>query len=265
MDYGRLSLTVLGTRGSMAMSGRDRAVFGGSTSCYMIRAGGETVFLDAGSGLLLSPEELPGTPHILLSHLHLDHLLGLGMYRRLSQKGRETVIHVPTLPGQDPADLLDGLYSPPIWPLSLKAYAGDVRIVPLELPLRIGGIAIEGIPGNHPGGCILMKLSWRGRSVVYATDYEWEEKSSAGLIELSRGADLLLYDGQFTEEELAACRGFGHSSPEKGIELLERSGAKRLLLVHHAPRCTDEMLLEREARIGREDVRFAREGEVIEL
>ena len=265
MDDGRLSLTVLGTRGSMAMSERDRSVFGGSTSCYMIRAGEETVFLDAGSGLLLSPEELPGTPHILLSHLHLDHLLGLGMYRRLSQKGKETVIHVPTAPGEDPAELLDALYSPPIWPLSLKAYAGDVRIVPLKLPMRIGEIAIEGIPGSHPGGCVLLKLSWRGRSIVYATDYEWEEESFARLVELSRGADLLLYDGQFTEEELSACKGFGHSTPEKGMELLERSGARRLLIVHHAPHCTDETLLEREARIGRADVRFARDGEVIEL
>ena len=78
-------------------------------------------------------------------------------------------------------------------------------------------------------------------------------------------ADLLLYDGQYSPEEYKARRGFGHSTGEKGVELMKRCGARRLLLVHHDPGCTDRELLIREARIGRADVRFAREGEVIEL
>ena len=80
MDKNKMSVTVLGTRGSVTVSGRDREIFGGNTSCYMIRAGGETVFLDAGSGLISAPVELPRPPPILLRHLHIDHVLGLGMY-----------------------------------------------------------------------------------------------------------------------------------------------------------------------------------------
>ena len=260
-----VQLTVLGPRGSMATGRKDCVLFGGDSSCYMVRAGEETLFLDAGSGLLAAPTEFPRTPHILLSHLHLDHLLGLGMYPRLSQEGRETLIHVPTTAGEDPLALLDGLYSPPYWPLSLRGYAGTVRVLPLALPLAIGELTVEGIPGNHPNGSLLLKLSWRGKRIVYATDYEYEESSFSRLAAFSRDADLLLYDGQFSEEELPARRGFGHSTPEKGMELMERSRAKKLLLIHHDPRSGDELLLEREAGIARESVRFAREGEEIIL
>lgn len=260
-----MSLTVFGTGGSMTVSRRDRALFGGDTSCYMVRAGEETVFLDAGSGLIAAPAELPRPPHILLSHLHLDHVLGLGMYPRLVKRGAETVIHVPVGEGQDPAALLDALYSPPFWPLSLRDYAGEVRIVPLSLPIVLGELRVDGIPGCHPGGSVLMKLSFRGKSLVYATDYEYEEASFSRLVELAQGAELLLYDGQFTEAEAGSRRGFGHSTQERGLELLERSGAKRLWLVHHDPRSTDAQLLEREAQIGRTDVRFAREGDMLQL
>lgn len=265
MEDSSLRLTVLGTRGSMAVGREDRGIFGGATSCYMVRAGEETVFLDAGSGLLTAPIRFPRPPHILLSHLHLDHLLGLGMYRRLLLEGEQTVIHVPAARGEDPAALLDALYSPPYWPLSLRAYRGDVRILPLVLPLKIGELTVDGIPGSHPGGSVVMRLRYRGKSLVYATDYEYTEDSFEQLVELSRDADLILYDGQYTEAEAMARRGFGHSFPEKGLELLERSGAKRLRLIHHDPGSPDALLLAREALLRRKNARFAREGEEILL
>lgn len=259
-----MSVTVLGTRGSVTVGGRDREIFGGETSCYMVRAGGETVFLDAGSGLISAPAELPRPPHILLSHLHLDHVLGLGMYPRLSRPGLETAIHVPAGPGEDPKELLDRLYSPPFWPLSLSGYAGTVRILPLTFPLQIGELTVEGFPGRHPGGSVIMKLTYRGRSMVYATDYEYEESSADALAAFARGTDLLLFDGQYTESELPAHRGFGHSTAEKGLALAARSGAGRLLLIHHDPRSTDETLLAREAQLSGK-AHYAREGERIVL
>ncbi len=260
-----LSLTVLGARGSTAVCRKDRETFGGDTSCYMVRAGGETVFLDAGSGLLSAPVELPRPPHILLTHFHLDHVLGLGMYSRLSRKGLETRIYVPVRQGEDPKELLDRLYSPPFWPVSLSRYAGEVRILPLSTPLQIGELRVESIPGNHPGDNVVLKLSFHGKSLVYATDYEYEERSFNRLAEFAMGTDLLLYDGQYAEEELSGRKGFGHSSPDRGLELMERSGAGRLLLIHHDPGSSDADLLNRESQIGRENVRFAREGETIDL
>lgn len=260
-----LRLKVLGTRGSMATNREDQAIFGTATSCYMVRAGEETVFLDAGNGLLTAPVDFPRPPHILLSHLHLDHLLGLGMYPRLAKKGLETTIHVPAPRGKDPAKILERVYSPPFWPVSLASYAGDVRILPLSFPFQIGEVTVEGIPGNHPGNSFIIKLSWRGKSIVYASDYEYEETSFLRLIKFAEDADLVLYDGQYTSDELDDHRGFGHSTAEHALELLDRCRARFMWLIHHDPQRSDEELQAMAARLNSKDVYFTREGDEIVL
>ena len=93
---------------------------------------------------------------------------------------------------------------------------------------------------------------------------EHEESSFERLAAFARDTDLLLYDAQYSEEEYPRFKGFGHSTPEKGLELMARSGAKRLLLVHHAPWATDEMLYARETRLPA-GASYAREGQVITL
>ena len=258
-------ITVLGTRGSMAVSGPRYHLYGGATSCYHVQAGEENLFLDAGSGLIQAPTRFSRTPVILLTHLHLDHLLGLGMYPRLSMRGEETRILFPVAPGQDPRQVLERLYSPPFWPLSLAGYAGNVRFEPLTFPLTVGEVVVEGIPGNHPGDSWILKLSWQGKSLVYATDYEYEPASFAALTELARGADLLMYDGQYTAEEAETKRGFGHSTEELGLALMKAGNVKRLLLVHHDPQSTDDVLKAREASLPDERAGYAKAGEVIEL
>jgi len=258
-------LTVLGTRGSMAVGGSEFHLYGGATSCYLVQAGEESLFLDAGSGLIAAPVQFPRPPVILLSHLHLDHLLGLGMYPRLTRRGEETRILVPAAPGRDPRDLLNAVFSPPFWPLSLSSYAGDVRIGPLALPLSIGEVLVEGIPGNHPGDCHIMKISFRGKSLVYATDFEYEPSAFDALATFARGTDLLLYDGQYTVEEAEQRKGFGHSTAELGLTLMERSRAKRLLLIHHDPQATDEALSARNRLLTDSNAHYAKSGEVIEL
>ena len=260
-----LRLTVLGTRGSMAICRKDCMVFGGSTSCYLVQAGEDSLFLDAGSGLLSAPTEFPKPPLILISHLHLDHLLGLGMYPRLVMPGARTDVLLPAKNQQEAQDMLDGLYAPPYWPVSLKQYRGDVRIDALHFPLRHGCLTVEGIKGSHPGDCVIFKVRCGGKSLVYATDFEPNIQSFARLAAFAHGTDLLLYDGQYTDEEYEKRKGFGHSTAKMGIELMKRCGVKRMLLVHHAPESSDEELLRREAALGRSDIRFAREGDVIRI
>ncbi len=262
---GVLRLTVLGCGGSIPVGGRERVLFGGATSCYMIQAGDACVFLDAGTGLLSAPAVFPRPPLILLSHLHLDHLLGLGMYRRLLTEGEKTLLCLPAETTGRARKLLDAVFSPPYWPLSLMDYKGDLELVPPRFPMEHGPLRIDCMEGRHPGGCLVFRVSCGEKSLVYATDYEHEKYGFAELEKFAQGTDLLLYDGQYSPEEYKARRGFGHSTGEKGVELMKRCGARRLLLVHHDPGCTDRELLIREARIGRADVRFAREGEVIEL
>ena len=265
MNDDGFELTVLGTRGSMAVSGPDYALFGGATSCYMIRAGQETIFLDGGSGLACAQADFPHPPVIFLSHLHLDHLMGLGMYSRLSARGKQTDIVVPVREGEDPAALLDGLYSPPYWPLKLTQYAGDVRIVPLRLPVSVGDVLVEGLLGRHPGDCEIFRISWRGRSLVYMTDYEPGELTEEEAVAFAKGTDWLLYDGQYTEQEYPRKKGFGHSTAEGGLRFMRECGAGHLLIIHHDPLSSDEELLRREASLGLPEIRYARQGEVIRI
>ncbi len=262
---GVLRLTVLGCGGSMPIGRKDRILFGGATSCYMVQAGEDCVFLDAGTGILSAPASLPYPPLILLTHLHLDHVLGLGTYPRLLMNGEKTYLCLSAKNVKQAREKLDALFSPPFWPLSLMDYKGELELVPPSFPMRHGAMRIDCMEGRHPGGCLVFRISCGEKSIVYATDYEHDNGESAELESFARGTDLLLYDGQYRPEEYNDRKGFGHSTGQKGIELMERCCAKRLLLIHHDPGCTDADLLEREKRIGRQNVRFAREGEVIEL
>ncbi|MCR5090377.1 MAG: MBL fold metallo-hydrolase [Oscillospiraceae bacterium] len=263
MDEKRFCLTVLGAGGSVPVDRREREIFGGDTSCYMVQAGDDCVFLDAGSGLVSAPSDLPKPPVILLSHLHLDHVIGLGMYTRLSQCGKITYLFLPADTTEEARQLLNSLYMPPWWPLRLERYAGELRTDCLQFPLQVGSIRVDGIPGNHPGGCFVFRLSCEGKVLVYATDYEHTAAGTASLQSFVQGADLLLYDAQYSREQYERKKGFGHSTAEEGIALKDSCGVKNLLLIHHDPHTTDADLLEREARIGRGDVLFARAGERI--
>lgn len=263
MSQSDFRLTVLGARGSVPVC--RSSVFGGDTSCYLVEAGDEHVFLDAGSGLIFAPELSGKAPVILLSHLHLDHILGLGMYPRLSEKGAVTRLRLPCSSAAEAGELLAALYAPPFWPLPLTDYAGRLDIETIPRAFSVGEIEIDTMQGRHPGGCVIFRLRYSGKALVYVTDYEPDDASFEALTTFSRGAALILYDAQYTRAEYEKRRGFGHSTAGKGIELLEKSGAKQLLLIHHDPHATDEELLRRERELGRADVRYARQGEEIKL
>ena len=260
-----MRVKVLGTRGSVPVSGADYAVFGGSTSCYLVEAGDERIILDAGSGLVHAPKLDTHDLVILLSHSHMDHLMGLGLYARMSLPGATTRLLLPARDDRAAQEVIERMYSPPLWPLGLTDYCGDLRIGAMPQFLRIGKVTIQAEQGSHPGGCVLLKVCFAGKALVYATDFEHGEEASSRLAEFCRGADALLYDGQYSDEEYESHRGFGHSTPSEGVSIMERAGIKRLVIVHHDPQSTDSVLIARERALGRCDVHFAREGEVIEL
>lgn len=261
-----MRLTVFGSRGSCAVSGRDRLEFGGNTSSYMVEAAGQTILLDGGTGIIGAPVDLPHPPAILLSHLHADHVMGLGMYGRLSKKGQTTDIFVPATDDQEACALVARFYSPPLWPLELTQYGGDIAFHAMPSSFKIGEVQVETTQGNHPGGSLLMRLTYGQKSVVYATDFEHTEEATERLVDFARDTDLLLYDGQYEEgADYDAHRGFGHSTPQMGIAIQKRAAAKRLLVVHHDPMRTDSDLHARERRLASPNVQFAREGMVIDL
>lgn len=266
MKNSSFSITILGSRGSVTRGSPEFSEFGGDTSCYMVRAGDETVFLDAGSGLVHAPASYPKAPVILLSHLHLDHILGLGMYPGFTTKGQNVRLYVPFCSAdEEAADQIERVFSPPLWPLKLTDIGAELCIRSLPSVLQIGDLCVETMVGNHPDRSMIFRLSYHSRSLVYATDYEHEDNSFDGLTDFSCNADLLLYDAQFTEKEYETRKGFGHSTAEKGLELFQKCGAGRMLLIHHSPFSTDRILRIREKGLLSEHVRYARQKETVEL
>lgn len=265
MPQDTFQITVLGARGSIPVSGEGTARFGGATSCYMVRAGEETIILDGGSGLWYAPVDFPRPPAIWLSHLHLDHMVGLGMYGRIMQPGKRTEIYLPAEDDEAAAQTLDRLYSPPFWPKPLTKLGGEVAVYAQRFPTERGDITIDGAAGCHPGGCTILRLRRQGKTIVYATDFSHTMESEETLLSFAAGADLLLYDGQFTPAEFDAKPLAGHSTAEKAVELMERGGIRRVLLIHHGPGSIDSVLSAREAALGREDVTYARQGQVLTI
>ena len=256
-----MRITVLGCRGSIPAPGADRTEFGGETSCYRVEAAGETLFLDAGTGLRHA-QTGEGTVRILLSHWHMDHVMGLTMFSGLVRPGKLVEIHGPREIGMDMTARLDRLISPPLWPLRLADYPAEVRCLERDFPAQVGFFRVRAMASNHPGGSRIYRIEAEGKSLVYATDFEHTEEKLRELAAFAAGADLILYDGQYTEEEYPARRGFGHSVARMGLRVLRESGARELRIIHHDPDHTDGMLREMEKETG---ARFARQGEEILL
>lgn len=257
-------LTVLGARGSMPANGKNFAVYGGATSCYRILAANEEIYLDAGNGIVSAKTEPDTRITILLTHMHLDHIIGLPFFGALSQKNRRIDIYAKNRSGLSVNEALDRLISPPFWPLKVGQYPANVIFH--ELPQKtfsIGEVEVDVLEGTHPLGSTIYRLSHCGKSLVYATDFEHTPESCAALVDFANDCDLLLYDAQYTETEYEKYRGFGHSTAQIGFEIGIKANAKKILFVHHAPQRTDEELstMEKKFSANADKVSFAKVGE----
>ncbi|MBO4390184.1 MAG: MBL fold metallo-hydrolase [Lachnospiraceae bacterium] len=259
-----MKITVLGVRGSIPTDGADHLIYGGATACILVEADGQAIFLDAGSGILVAPDTGSEQVSILLSHTHIDHILGLPL-SPIMLSDRRIDLYCEARGGMSVREQLERLMSPPLWPVGPDEYQARLVIHDLKLPMNIGAISVTGIESNHPGGSTIYRLSADGHSLVYATDYEHTAEKQRELIAFSRDTDLILYDAQYTEEEYARMKGFGHSTVEQGLTVLRESGAKSMLFVHHDPRHNDRKLAEMEQELSDSRAAFARAGMVIEI
>ncbi len=255
-----MELYLCGTRGSCPVSGPAFQEFGCATSCYVLRQGEYAVVVDCGSGLFCAQSILAGCSRVdvLLSHLHYDHLLGLLHFSSFPPGARLRFFsRFGDWFGQES---LRRFLSPPFWPYTPDF--GALCDVPLEEPVPLcPGVSAEFRPSCHPDEASLIGLTVDGKRICFACDYE---HGTMRLQDWVDHCDLLLYDGAYSEEVYARRMGWGHSTWQMGCSLAEKSGAKRLVITHHAPESTDEMLrrAEREAREVLPTVCFAREGGV---
>jgi phosphoribosyl 1,2-cyclic phosphodiesterase len=243
-----MKITLWGTRGSMASPGPETIRYGGNTSCVEVRsADGTVLILDAGTGI----RRLGATVglemkrvDLLLTHLHMDHIEGLGFFRPLDQPGQEVHIWGPPSTTLDLRARLARYLSPPLFPIRLRDLPCRLTLhdVPME-SFQIGGFKIVAIPVCHPGSTVGYRIAEGGTSIAYLPDHEPalgvrqfpEEADWTSGFDLAAGVDLLIHDAQYSAVEYPERIGWGHSAIPHAIEFATAAGVKRLVTFHHDP------------------------------
>ena len=280
-----MQVRVWGCRGSVAAPGPDTLKYGGNTSCIEVRlSSGEVLVLDAGTGLrplgVVMQSTRPPELHILLSHLHLDHLQGLGFFRPLFNPDLEIHIWGPPSPVQPLSERIAMYLSPPLFPVHLDDVPARLHFHDApEEAVSIGSATMRSGKVVHQGPTVGYRIEEHGRALVYVPDHE----PSLGIelhsvapewisgYDVARGADVLLHDAQYRDHEYGDHIGWGHSGLADAVEFADKAGVQNLVLFHHDPYHTDDELeaLLMEARglwpRDQDGICLAREGMTIKL
>jgi len=228
-----------------------RGCYGGNTSCVEIADGDAFVLCDAGTGLrdfgnhAVRTGCAKGEFHLFLSHMHWDHIQGFPFFAPAYIPGNRITIYSFQ---SELAQVLSAQQDGCTFPVPLGAMPAQMRFVVLSpgREYEIAGFRVTGMRQNHPGDSFGYAFERSGRKVVYATDSEhtedvWGEERS--VVEFFRGADLLIFDAQYSFLESAHVKeNWGHSSNILGVELGVAAGVKRLCLFHNEPDCDDGKL-----------------------
>ncbi|MGI5921292.1 MAG: MBL fold metallo-hydrolase [Syntrophomonadaceae bacterium] len=270
-----------GVRGSRPVPGRDTIKFGGNTPCIEIQLGERLLILDAGTGICELGQHLDSalksvSADIFITHTHWDHIQGLPFFGPIFKAQNRFTLYGPGKESTTFAQLCEFQMRPEFFPVSIQQLGADVQFCQLQgnqiLDLK-NGIAVKTFSNNHPGGGLSYRIEYNDRTCCYVTDYEHQDPIDNNLIEFVKGADLLVYDSNFTNQEYTGSasvpgkKGWGHSTWQEGIKLVRASGAGQLVLFHHASFRTDEEMeqIEQIAREEYPNLLAAREGMVIDL
>jgi phosphoribosyl 1,2-cyclic phosphodiesterase len=265
---------IWGCRGSLSTPGPSTVRYGGNTSCVEVRTpSGALVVLDAGTGIRNLGTSLAGDGikelDLVLTHLHLDHIEGLGFFAPLFDP--ECVVRVwgPRPVDGSLHDLLSTYLSPPFFPVPFENIPAQISFTEVgEESWEVGGLRIASVPVKHPGTTLGYRLSQNGTSLVYIPDNEPALDRESGL-SVAEGADVLFHDAQFTDDEYSTRVGWGHSAVSDYVTYLAEAAPARALMFHHDPSHSDEkletMLANVREQSGRDDVELAHEGFEVDL
>ncbi len=244
-----------GTRGSVPSPGPETIRYGGNTSCVGVTlSDGTMLALDAGTGIRalgLDVDEAPTRLHILLTHLHLDHIQGLVFFAPAFNPQTEIVIWGPSSPEASLRDRIARYISAPLSPVEVRELPCDVsfRHTP-ETEWEIGPARIRAASVAHRGPTLGYRITDGDKVLAYIPDHEpglgadletVDEDWISGF-ELARDADLLIHDCQYADEEYEEHMGWGHSPLSHTLSFARRTAARRTLLFHHDPLHSDEFL-----------------------
>jgi phosphoribosyl 1,2-cyclic phosphodiesterase len=249
--------TIWGCRGTVATPGTDTMRYGGNTSCVEVRlADGSVLVLDAGTGLRALgarlAQETPRRIDLLITHLHVDHVEGLGVFEPIWHADTELHIWGPASPVASLDERLATYFSPPLFPVHLSEV--PARTVFHDAPdgaWTIGDATVSSTPIRHPGATVGYRIDADGATLAYLTDHE-PAFGGDGALDLpaewisgsaiAAGADLLFHDSQYTDEEYAGRIGFGHSSTSHVARFADLTDVDRLVMFHHDPMHPDQQL-----------------------
>ncbi len=273
-----------GARGSIPSPGPSTLEFGGNTTCLeVVLKSGRRIVIDGGTGIRLLGEHLKTSVytvrlHLLLTHNHWDHLLGLPFFFPIYREDSEIQIDGWPLAFQALKRVFDDHMGDGFFPVAfeqLKAHISFVNKV-ARSPLLFEDAHIDSIPLNHPQGCLGFRFQENGQTMVFFTDNELGLDGGyrfQDFVKFCKGADLLIHDAQYLPEEVSWHRGWGHSTYAEAVQLALEAGVKTLLLTHHDPSRPDEQvrkIISRARQLAASsgsmlNVDGAREGEVFFL
>lgn len=263
-----MKTTLRGTRGSVGRAGPETAAYGGDTSCVEVMADdGSILILDAGSGIArLNSVFDPCPPRIdiLLTHLHMDHIQGLGFFQPLFRPDVTVYLWGPVSSTMDLGERVSRYLSPPLFPVRFRdlpnVHPVDVR--PGEF--NIGSFSVRADLVIHPGPTMGYRISSGEASLAYLPDHEPalgnddfpDAPEWTSGYDLCAGVDLLIHDFQYTAAEYPDRQGWGHSSMEDTLAFAELAKVGRLVTFHHDPEHDDETLDRAHAEFARRDLPF---------
>ncbi len=274
------NINIWGVRGSFPAPEARFLLYGGHTSCISAEYGNNLIVFDAGSGLIPLGNSLlqKGRKRvdILLSHLHVDHVMGLFRFPLFYDRDAEIHIYGSSGAEGEFSQQLETLVGAPYWPLGLSDCPAHIEIheiCPEESfflagqPSEMQDMQIHTLRGNHPGQSLFYRVDTKNTAIVYALDCEIDEGMFFSLQEFSKGSDFIIWDANFTEEDCRQHEGWGHSSWKQGIDFCVASDIKNVLMTHYSPEYPDDFLKEEEAKAEQTDIicYFAKEGMEIQI
>jgi len=226
----------------MPFFGRESVKYGGNTSCVKLETCGHTVILDCGSGLVQFAEDIKNTgvcnADILVSHLHLDHIIGLMAFSPLWDSRNNIRIFTKSRDERPLAAQVFGCFKPPYWPVDIEkmSRAQMVAINGENSFMLAGGIKVKPLSARHPDDTTIFRIEIEAenKSIVYLLDYEIGEDlaSDDRLVEFCKNADTVIFDSAYLPEDYPVKCGYGHSHYRAGMKLAELSGCAHMIFCH---------------------------------